>query len=94
MSLPVRCTTCNRVIGKYEMLIESHISDGRSREYILQKVLHDKVPPSHWCCRIILLTYIDTTQRLLWYNDPTLAGAMSNLSLHGGDASSAASSSK
>lgn len=73
MSLSVRCTTCQRVIGVYEETIEYHTKQGRSREYIMNNVLGDKVPPKRWCCRIILMTYIDTTQRLMMYNDPTLA---------------------
>jgi DNA-directed RNA polymerases I, II, and III subunit RPABC5 len=62
--IPVRCFTCNKVIGnkweKYEKLLE----DGNSA-----KDTFKKLGLKRSCCKRMFLTNVDITDKLMEYND-------------------------
>lgn len=60
--IPVRCITCGRVIAnKWEPYVQM-IKDGKTVDESL-RMLNITAP----CCRTVLLTHVDTLDRLLRY---------------------------
>jgi len=62
--LPVRCFTCNKVIGCYEFPLESF-----KKKYAFQKEedmpyteFFDEFRITRYCCRKIILTHVDIYQ--------------------------------
>ena len=66
MSFPVRCFTCNKVIGCLEQRYNSMIDEGVSREDTLNNL---KI--SRYCCRRMFLSHVDVISQLLKYSDRT-----------------------
>lgn len=62
MSLPVRCFTCNRVIGCYELKYEKMLNEGMPIKEIL-----DKLKITSICCRRMFLGHVDLTEGLIKY---------------------------
>lgn len=62
MSLPVRCFTCDTVIGHHELKLLELSSNGVSMEEIL-KILN----VSSDCCRRMILGHVDVVDKLLLY---------------------------
>lgn len=62
MSLPVRCFTCNKVIGQYETKFENALKEGIEMEKIL-----DTFKLKRMCCRRMFLGYVNITDKLLMF---------------------------
>ncbi len=58
MIIPVRCFTCGKVIGdKYEIYAQRIQQNGED-----PKVVLDDLGLTRYCCRRMLLTYVDLLQ--------------------------------
>lgn len=74
MLIPVRCFTCNKVIGHkwndYCQYVEEEMSSGKtemeSRDIALQKV---GLPPEKYCCRRMMLGHVNVIDDLLLYSN-------------------------
>jgi len=64
MAFPVRCFTCNKVIGQYELKFEKMLKDNVPMDEIL-KTFNMK----RWCCRRMFLGYVNITDQLLLYSE-------------------------
>lgn len=53
--LPIRCFTCNKVLGQYNELFEKH-KDGNLQSFF------EKYEIKRYCCRKVFLTNVDITQ--------------------------------
>ena len=60
---PVRCFSCNKVIGQYEILYDKMIENGITRKDAL-----DSFGLKRYCCRAIILGSIDKTDDYLHLN--------------------------
>jgi len=65
MLIPVRCFTCNKVLGNKENTIKKHQKEGKEMDEIMNILKIERI-----CCRRILLTYIDLTDDLFKYQNP------------------------
>lgn len=63
MSLPIRCFSCNNIIGNLELL---YLQIDRSNEKEIQKFLK-KHQIEMYCCRRIFLGFVPTRQKLLQF---------------------------
>ena len=57
---PVRCFTCNKVVGRYELRYQRLLTEGKTP----QKAL-DEIGMSRYCCRRMFLGHVDLTEQLL-----------------------------
>ena len=63
MIIPVRCFTCGKVIGdKYENYLQ-YLKENNDECRAL-----DRLGLRRYCCRRMLLTHVDLSDRLLAYN--------------------------
>lgn len=62
MSMPVRCFTCNKVIGQYEQKFQEMIKEGREMNEIL-----NRFNLTRYCCRRMFLGYVDIYDKLLLF---------------------------
>ncbi len=62
--IPVRCYTCNKVVGNkwetYKNMLENGVEAGQAL---------DKLGLKRYCCRRILLTHVDLIDKLLEYSE-------------------------
>ena len=65
MLIPVRCFTCNKVLGNKENSIKSLQKEGMEMDKIMDTLKIERI-----CCRRILLTYIDLSDDLFKYQNP------------------------
>lgn len=69
MSLPVRCFSCNTVIGHLEQPFLDVLSDEKTEKDGIQNFLNNhKI--EKYCCRRMFLGYVPTRQKLLQYPPP------------------------
>lgn len=73
--LPVRCFTCNKIIGRYDQVFQNFKQKFIDEKSIPYKEFFEEHNIQRYCCRKIFMTYIDifTEQKL-----PTL----SNVQVH------------
>lgn len=62
MLIPVRCFTCGKVIGNLEGRMETLKEEGYDMNQICEKL-----DVKRYCCKRILLSYIDLTEDLMMY---------------------------
>lgn len=62
MIIPVRCFTCGKVTGNKWEKFKEYVKNGMSKEEAL-----DKLGLLRFCCRTILLTHVETIDKLLKY---------------------------
>lgn len=62
MSIPVRCYSCNYVIGKFEMKIEEMLKRGMNYGEIFESLGVEK-----YCCRTNIMATVDVSSILLRY---------------------------
>ena len=62
--IPVRCYSCNKVVGNkwetYQNMLQNGVEPGQAL---------DKLGLKRYCCRRILLTHVDLFDKLLKYSD-------------------------
>ena len=63
MAFPVRCFTCNKVIGKYEEKYNKMVEDKIDSDQIF-KTLNI----TRYCCRRMFLGHVDLITQLLKYS--------------------------
>ena len=54
--LPVRCFTCNKILGRYDQIYEKYKSEDRIQDFF------NDFHIIRYCCRKIFLTHIDIYQ--------------------------------
>jgi DNA-directed RNA polymerase subunit N len=64
MSFPVRCFTCNKVIGGYEQKYETELANGSNPKQIL-----DNLGILRYCCRRMFLGHVNLIDQLILYSD-------------------------
>ena len=62
MSFPIRCFSCNKVIGFYEQKYKKMLEDGIDPEKAL-----NTINMTRYCCRRMFLSHVDITDKLLLY---------------------------
>ena len=60
MLIPVRCFTCNKVIGNKWEAYEKGLKDGKTEKEIL-----DELKLTRYCCRRMLLTHVNLIDIML-----------------------------
>lgn len=60
MAFPVRCFTCNKIIGRFEEKYNDLIDSGSS-----QKDALDTIGMSRYCCRRMFLGHVNIIDQLL-----------------------------
>lgn len=60
MAFPVRCFTCNKVVGRYEEKYNQLIESGSSPKNAL-----DTIGMTRYCCRRMFLGYVNIIDQLL-----------------------------
>jgi DNA-directed RNA polymerase subunit N (RpoN/RPB10) len=60
MSFPVRCFTCNKVIGRFEQKYNDLIDSGSSPKDAL-----DTIGMARYCCRRMFLGHVNIIDQLL-----------------------------
>ena len=57
--LPVRCFTCNKILGRYDLVLQDFHSryPGPDKPW---RFFFDEMNITRYCCRKILVTHIDT----------------------------------
>lgn len=74
MLIPVRCFSCNKVIGhlwnEYNEKIEQYIKEGCS-EYIVRDKVFNEIgfSSNKYCCRRMFLGHVDVIDELLKYSN-------------------------
>jgi DNA-directed RNA polymerase subunit N (RpoN/RPB10) len=74
MLIPVRCFTCNKVIGhlwnRYCELVNEKLENGE-HDFNVRKIVLDELGIELYCCRRMFLGHIDIIDNLLLYpNNP------------------------
>ncbi len=62
MLIPVRCYTCNKVIGNKQVTYEKLVAEGKKENEIME-ILGLK----RYCCKRMLLTNVDLVDKMLQY---------------------------
>lgn len=62
MLFPVRCMTCNKVIGSLHKKYEEELKKGKSNKEILDELKINKI-----CCRRMFLSNVDLFDSLINY---------------------------
>jgi DNA-directed RNA polymerase I, II, and III subunit RPABC5 len=62
MSIPVRCFTCNKIIGCYEEKYGKLLDSGMSEKDAL-----DTIGMSRYCCRRMFLGHVNIINQLLLF---------------------------
>jgi DNA-directed RNA polymerase subunit N (RpoN/RPB10) len=77
MSLPVRCFSCNKVIGQYEVPFNDFMEQGETNftdeekkdietyRSVLRKKFLDSRKIERYCCRRMFLGYVNTLEMIL-----------------------------
>lgn len=60
MAFPVRCFTCNKVIGRYEEKYNNLVDSGLSKKEVL-----DTLGMTRYCCRRVFLGHVNIIDQLL-----------------------------
>lgn len=63
MEIPVRCFTCGRVIANLWETYKANIVAGQSAKDVL-----DQLGLRRFCCRRMLLTHVDLSEKLIAYS--------------------------
>ena len=67
MLIPVRCFTCNKIIGdKWDAFV--HMRENK----ISYKEIFEKLHIHRWCCKRMLLSHFDIADKISQYNDKHL----------------------
>jgi DNA-directed RNA polymerase subunit N (RpoN/RPB10) len=64
MAFPVRCFTCNKVIGQYEERYTEMVEKGIDNIEIFKTLKIER-----YCCRRMFLGHVDLITQLLQYSD-------------------------
>mgnify|MGYP002129022981 CR=1 FL=1 len=64
MSFPIRCFTCNKIIGRFEEKYNNLIESGLSNKDAL-----DTIGMTRYCCRRMFLGYVNVIDQLLLMPD-------------------------
>ena len=73
MIIPVRCFTCNKVVGnKWELYLKMQ-ETCKDNDIIL-----DNLGLKRYCCRRMLLTHVEVIDNLLSYSTTTSAASVIN----------------
>lgn len=64
MAFPVRCFTCNKVVGKYEEVFFSKVDEGENIKDIL-----DSLKIERYCCRRMFLGYVNIIDQLILFEN-------------------------
>ena len=62
--LPVRCYTCNKVLGNKGATFEKMKNSG-----VEMKEIWEKLGLTRQCCKTIMITYVDLTDQMMQYED-------------------------
>lgn len=62
---PVRCFTCNKVIGKYETAYHNQLALGLKKNEAL-----NTIGISKYCCRRMFLCHVNIIDKLLQFSQP------------------------
>lgn len=62
MIIPVRCKTCNKVIGSSWEPYQKLLSEGYSKSDAL-----DTLGFKRYCCRVMFLCHVDLTDKIIKY---------------------------
>lgn len=66
MIIPIKCFTCNKIVGNkwepYNLLIENGYESNAAL---------DELKLNRYCCRRMILTHIELIDKLLQYNLPS-----------------------
>lgn len=60
MAFPVRCFTCNKIIGRYEEKYNNLVDSGLSKKEAL-----DTIGMTRYCCRRVFLGHVNIIDQLL-----------------------------
>lgn len=52
--LPIRCFTCNKILGRYNAAHQKHVESGQD-----WTLFFDKFKITRYCCQKIFMTHID-----------------------------------
>lgn len=64
MLIPVRCFTCGKVTGNKWEPYQKYLREGMTPKEAL-----DKLELQRYCCRRIILTHVDLSDKLLAYDE-------------------------
>jgi len=62
MLIPVRCYTCNKVIGNKQVTYEKLVAEGKKENEIMEIL-----GLTRYCCKRMLLTNVDLVDKMLQY---------------------------
>ncbi|MDO8624957.1 MAG: DNA-directed RNA polymerase subunit N [Candidatus Diapherotrites archaeon] len=62
MIVPVRCFSCNKVVGEHYEEFKNRVDKGERAEKVL-----DELGFTRYCCRRMLLSHVDFIQELIRY---------------------------
>lgn len=62
---PVRCFSCGKCIGKYELKYNNLINDGNTKEQSLNILKINR-----YCCRRMFLSYVEINEQLINITEP------------------------
>lgn len=68
--LPVRCFSCNKVIGRYDKSFRDFLDRHASTATIPYQEFFDEVELRRYCCRKIFLTHVDPFHQETWPEIP------------------------
>ena len=60
MSFPVRCFTCNKIIGAYEQRYNNAVQKGENPGIVL-----DNIGMSRYCCRRMFLGHVNIGDKIM-----------------------------
>ena len=66
MLIPVRCFTCNKVIGNKWELYQEKLKEGKSNDIVFKELGLNR-----YCCKRMLMTHVDIIDQLLEYHTPS-----------------------
>ena len=63
MIIPIRCFTCNKVVGNKWELYQQKQKEGKSNEQIFKELSLVR-----YCCKRMLMTHVDLIDKILEYS--------------------------
>jgi DNA-directed RNA polymerase subunit N len=60
MSFPIRCFTCNKIIGAYEQRYNKMIEEGNN-----PKIVFEKLGINRYCCRRMFLGHVNIGDKIM-----------------------------
>ena len=63
MMIPVRCSSCGKVIGEYYEEFSKRITKGESAEKVM-----DELGINRYCCRRMLLSHVELIDDIIKYS--------------------------